>query len=303
MKRTFIYFCLLWIPWIAVADSGYLLPDQVRYTPEDQKVYEKVMDVLLPISSEPMPVLIMKAAETMMETPYVGGTLEQTPEMLTVSLVRTDCILLVEACVCMALTAKQEDHSFETFCENLRHFRYRDGLTAGYDSRIHYTSEWIRQAEARDLAREMSRKVSGTRLDQAFSYMSVHADKYPALAGNPQLTDRIASVEKELSGKKYYYIPKSQLEENLDQIQHGDMICFVSGTEGLDITHVAFAYETYTCEHDCCPDGRGCPNGKRRLGFLHASSKAKKVVVDEMTLTGYVNTSASCKGIRIVRFL
>lgn len=303
MKRTIVYFALVWIPCITMALSGFPLSDQVRHTPEDQKVYEKVMEVLLPLRSESMPVLIMKAAEAMLETPYVGGTLEQTPEILTVSLAGTDCILLVEACVCMALTARQEDHGFEAFCDNLRQFRYRNGQAEGYAGRIHYTSEWIQQAESRDLAREMSKSVSGTRLDQVFSYMSVHADRYPMLADNPQLTLQIAAVEKELSERKYYYIPKAQLEENLEKIQHGDMICFVSNIEGLDISHVAFAYETYTCEHDCCPDGRGCPNGKRRLGFLHASSKAKKVVVDEMTLTGYVNTSASCKGIRIVRFL
>ena len=288
---------------MAMAHPGGLLPGQVRYTPEDQQVYEKVRGVLLPLRSESMPVLIMKAAETMLETPYVGGTLEQTPEMLTVSLARTDCILLVEACVCMALTAKQDNNSFEAFCENLRKFRYRGGVTEGYDSRIHYTSEWIRQAEDRDLAREMSRNISGTRLDQSFSYMSRHADKYQSLVGNSQLTERIATLEKELTGEKYYYIPKAKLEENLDKIQHGDMICFVSGTEGLDISHVAFAYESYICEHDCCPDGRGCPNGQRRLGFIHASSKEEKVVVDDMTLAGYVNSTPSCKGIRIVRFL
>ena len=303
MKRTIVYFALVWIPLLAMANSGFPQSDEIRHTPEDQKVYEKVMDELLPLRNESMPVLIMKAAEAMLETPYVGGTLEQTPEMLTVSLAGTDCILLVEACVCMALTARQEDHGFEAFCDNLRQFRYRKGQADGYAGRIHYTSEWIQQAESRDLAREMSRSISGIPLNQDFSYMSVHADSYPALAGNPQLIDRIATVEKELSERKYYYIPKAQLEKNLEKIQHGDMICFVSNIEGLDISHVAFAYETYICEHDCCPDGRGCPNGKRRLGFLHASSKAKKVVMDEMTLTGYVNTSASCKGIRIVRFL
>jgi hypothetical protein len=303
MKRTIVYFALVWIPLLAMANSGFPQLDEIRHTPEDHKVYEKVMDELLPLRNESVPVLIMKAAEVMLETPYVGGTIEQVPEMLTVSLARTDCILLVEACVCMALTAKQDNNSFEDFCKNLRKFRYRDGITSGYESRIHYTSEWIRQAEERDLALEISRKISGKRLEQTFSYMSAHAEKYPALAGNPQLTERIATVEKELNGAKYYYIPKTQLEDVQDQIQHGDMICFVSNAEGLDITHVAFAHESYICEHDCCPDGRGCPNGQRRLGFLHASSKAKKVVLDEMTLTGYVNTSKSCKGIRIIRFL
>ncbi|MEJ1730029.1 hypothetical protein SMA90_27215, partial [Escherichia coli] len=66
MKRTIVYCCLLWIPWIALAHPGGLFSDQVRYTPEDQRVYEKVMEVLLPLRSESMPVLIMKAAEAML---------------------------------------------------------------------------------------------------------------------------------------------------------------------------------------------------------------------------------------------
>ncbi|HHV04472.1 MAG: N-acetylmuramoyl-L-alanine amidase-like domain-containing protein [Bacteroidales bacterium] len=303
MKRTIVYCCLLWIPWIALAHPGGLFSDQVRYTPEDQRVYEKVMEVLLPLRSESMPVLIMKAAEAMLGTPYVGGTLEQTPEMLTVSLARTDCILLVEACVCMALTARQDDHSFEAFCKNLKQFRYRDGVIDGYVSRIHYTSEWIRQAEAHGLAAEVSKDIKDIPLEQAFSFMSMHTGKYPQLQADPLLVAGIKAVEKRLSKGTYHYIPKAQLEDNLDKIQHGDMICFVTNIEGLDISHVAFVYEYYTCEHDCCPDGRGCSNGQRQIGFLHASSKVGKVVTDKMTLPGYVNSNSSCTGIRIVRFL
>ena len=303
MKRTIVYLCLLWIPWIALAHPGARISDQVRYTPEDQKVFEKVMDVLVPLRNESVSVLIMKAAEAMQETPYVGGTLEQTPEMLTVSLARTDCILLVEACVCMALTARQEDHGFEAFCENLRQFRYREGITDGYLSRIHYTSEWIRQAETRGLAVEVSRQIADTPLDQSFSYMSVHADKYPQLAADPILVEGIRAVEQKLSEGTFFYIPKSQLEKNLDKIQHGDMVCFVTNTEGLDISHVAFAYEYYTCEHDCCPDGRSCSNGQRQMCFLHASSSEGKAVIDKKTLIGYANGIGSCTGVRIVRFL
>ena len=73
MKRTIVYLCLLWIPWIALAHPVARISDQVRYTPEDQKVFEKVMDVLVPLRNESVSVLIMKAAEAMQETPYVGG--------------------------------------------------------------------------------------------------------------------------------------------------------------------------------------------------------------------------------------
>jgi len=303
MKRAIVYLCLLWIPLVSMAQATGLSSSQIRVTPEDIAVYEKVMEVLAPLRGESMPVIIMKAAEAMLETPYAGGTLEHEPEMLTVSLARTDCILLVEACVAMAQTARQEDRSFEAFCENLKQFRYRDGMVDGYASRIHYTSEWILQAKARGLAAELSGNIAGTPLEQRFSYMSSHSEKYPLLASDKELVSRIAAMEERLRQEEYFFIPKTKLESNLDNIHHGDMICFVTNTEGLDISHVAFAFEYYECEHDCCPDGRGCSNGQRQLGFLHASSKEMKVVVDKMTLTGYVNGLASCSGIRVVRFL
>lgn len=275
---------------------------QVRFTQADKDVFNKVMEVLEPLKDEPMSVRIMAAAGAMIGTPYVAGTLEQEPEALTVSLAKTDCILLVEACACMAQTAGQKDRSFEAFCENLRQFRYRNGITDGYASRIHYSSEWIAQAQARGLLREVTGELSQTPLKQSFSYMSKNAGKYPVLVKNPGLVPEIAATEENLSGADYFYIPKSRLENSLDQIRHGDMICFVTNIEGLDITHVAYAYETYECEHDCCPDARGCSNGQRRLGFLHASSPAGKVVVDTQTLAGYVNSIKSCIGVRIVRF-
>ncbi|MDD5732957.1 MAG: DUF1460 domain-containing protein [Bacteroidales bacterium] len=303
MKRAIVYVCLLWYPLVSMSQVSSLSSSRIRVAPEDKAVYEKVMEALAPVLEEPMPVVIMKAAEAMLGTPYAGGTLEQEPEMLTVSLARTDCILLVEACVAMAQTARQEDSSFEAFCANLKQLRYRDGLVDGYASRIHYTSEWILQAEARGMAAEVSMNIDGTPLAQGFSYMSSHAEKYPLLAADQQLVARIAAMEERLQREKYYFIPKKNLENNLDNIHNGDMICFVTNTEGLDISHVAFAFEYYECEHDCCPDGRGCSNGQRQLGFLHASSKEMKVVVDKMTLTGYVNGMYSCSGIRVVRFL
>ncbi len=299
MKKTFKIILLTAIVMGCTVGS---VMAQVLFTQADKDVYNKVMEVLAPLKDEAMSVRIMAAAKAMVGTPYVAGTLEQEPEELTVSLGKTDCILLVEACACMAQTAGQEDRSFEAFCENLRQFRYRNGITDGYASRIHYTSEWIARAQARGLLSEVTGEISQMPLDQTFSYMSKNADKYPALVKNPGLVPEIIATEKNLSSASYFYIPKSQLESKLDQIRHGDMICFVTNIEGLDITHVAWAYETYECEHDCCPDARGCSNGQRRLGFLHASSSAGKVQVDPLTLVGYVNNIKSCIGVRIVRF-
>ena len=90
----------------------------------------------------------------------------------------------------MALTAGKEDRSFNAFCNNLLQLRYRNGIVDGYSSRIHYTSEWILQAEDLGLAKEISCSAGSIPLIQEISYMSTHANQYPALASDWEMTKR-----------------------------------------------------------------------------------------------------------------
>lgn len=297
----------------ALFSATALQAQDVRFLPEDVTLYNKVMPLLVAErTAHPeagMPALILTAAQAMLGTPYVANTLEKEPETLTVSLSQTDCILFVEACACLAYTSYQNDTSFEAYCDHLRTFRYRNGITDGYGSRVHYTSEWILQGASRpgpagkgQLLREVSQDIAHTSLAQTFSFMSKHPDKYPALAAHPEYIPLIAQTEATLNAQTYYFIPKEKLADCLDLIQDGDMICFVTNTEGVDISHVAYAYIYHYCTHDCCEDGTGCSNGQRKVGFLHASSVAKEVVKDSQTLLEYVLSRKSCTGIRVVRF-
>ena len=70
----------------------------VSTTPEDSLIYARTMQKLLPLAGRPSGEIMTAAAEALCGTPYKGGTLESTPEHLTVNLRETDCILLVEAC-------------------------------------------------------------------------------------------------------------------------------------------------------------------------------------------------------------
>ncbi|MBO4230351.1 MAG: DUF1460 domain-containing protein, partial [Bacteroidales bacterium] len=67
-------------------------------------------------------------------------------------------------------------------------------------------------------------------------------------------------------------------------IQSGDIICFVSTVEGLDIAHVGMAY---------VEDGR--------VGFIHASQNDGKVVIDSRTIVEYVLPRRNLSGIKVVR--
>lgn len=277
----------------------------VLYTQEDLAVYDKVMQLMESVREEPMQVRVAIAAKAMLGIPYVAGTLDKQSEnakknkwneQLIVSLAGTDCILLVEACVGMALTAGQEDRSFEAFCRNLQLLRYRAGVIDGYASRLHYTSEWILQAEERGIVSEISCNQGGKRFHQHISFMTTHAQKYPALAANSEEVKQMVLVERDieerLNGSGSCYIPKEQMDDRMDWLRAGDIVCFVTNVKGLDISHVAFAWPH--TEQEQAP---GAPVS----GFLHASTAEMRVVVDKQTIKEYVSDRASCPGIRVVR--
>ena len=220
-------------------------------------------------------------------TDYVAGTLEVEPEQLVVKLKETDCILYVESCLALALTAQGNDTSYNAFCDNIRKLRYRDGKVDGYSSRIHYTSEWILQAEKNGYVKEVSKEIAGKPLNQKFSFMSKHADRYKQLASAPaEELQKISEMESELNSHDYWYIPKADIEKYASKIKAGDIVGFCTSNEGLDLSHVGIIVWL---------------NG--RLTFIHASMGSRKVWIEPRTLQEYANSISSNKGVRIVRVL
>ena len=120
----------------------------------------------------------------------------------------------------------------------------------------------------------------GEVLDQKFSYMSTHSGSYKQLKDCPDLVREIAHIEKGLEKQApYYYIQQKDIDSKRDLIKNGDIVCFVSPIEGLDISHVALAYWD-----------------KGELKFIHASFREKKVVIDKQTIADYAKN-----GVRFVR--
>ncbi len=259
----------------------------IRTSPEDTLIYRRTMEKLLPLSDRPAGEIMKAAAEALYGTPYAGGTLEGDPEVLTVNLRKTDCILLVEACTAMTLLLKDNDGKgippFKDFCSMLRTLRYRDGITAGYPSRLHYTSEWLLQAQDNGFLREVTAELGGTPLNQEFSFMSSHRDNYPRLREDDRALGLICRSEERLdTAAAYFSIPSEKIPEIEDNIKDGDIICFLSTTPGLDITHTGIA----------------CRGKDGSLHFIHASMKEGKVVFEQKTLAEYARN-----GIRIARVL
>lgn len=269
---------------VAAAAQGVA---QGNISQESVQKYGELSKVLKANQQKSVPELMIIVAKQMLGTEYVAGTLEKVPEQLTVSLTQTDCILFVESCLAMALNAKKGIFHPDSLCATIQSLRYRDGKVDGYASRIHYTSEWIRQGEARGIFREITDVLSGDNLSgQRFSYMSEHSDAYRQLKGNPAEVARIAQMEASLNQHTdYFVIPKEAVSKMEHLLKDGDILGFNSTVKGLDIAHVALVYHK--------------ENGQ--VGFIHASQADGKVVIDEKSIADYVNARKSNNGIRIVR--
>ena len=255
-----------------------------RFTQQDVENFQQVMDLVAGDRDLPMSELVIKVAKHFLGTPYVAGTLEIEPERLTVNTRETDCILFVEMCLALSLTAKDAEPTFDKYVDNLRKLRYRNGKVDGYASRLHYTSEWIIQGTTRGIFREVSRECGGSPLDQKFNFMSTHPASYKQLKDSPKNVEKIKAVEQNLESWDYWYIPKADLPKCIQNIKTGDIIGFNSSTPGLDIAHVAYAY----WEGDT-------------LTFIHASYTEKKVVINQTPLVPYTNGIKAHNGLRVIR--
>ena len=266
----------------------------------NEKIYNQVYEQVRDYRDSAMNVLVIAIAKQFLGTEYVASTLEIEPEALQIFLDKTDCILFVELCSAFALTVKGDSivqnskmsslpsvlaaqPSYELLCHNIQQMRYRKGVIDGYASRVHYTSEWIIQNHNNGLMNEITADLGGEEYEQKFFFMSQHAEIYKQLQNNAEQTKRVKDFEQFLESQKpYYNLSQKMLKkpEVIAKIQSGDIINFKDKKEGVDIAHVALAYE-----HD------------GQMHFIHASSKAKKVIIEPQTLADY-----AVRGIRVVRF-
>lgn len=276
MKRivTMIVFLLLTTSLMA----------QVIYTAQDSIVFEKYLKVMKPKKDLPLQELIVETALYFRGTPYVASTLEYTPEQLVVNLRELDCTTFVESTIALARTVKDKNPSFQKFCGNLQQLRYREASIEDYSSRLHYTSDWIYMNEQRGIVKDISREVGGVDLPVNLFIMSTNAEKYKQLKGNPELIEKIKEQEQIINGRPHYYIPKASLYKVSKSIRSGDMVCFATTIKGLDVSHVGFAY---------------WKNGI--LTFIHASSSAKKVIVNPEPMQSYIDGVTHNQGVLFVR--
>lgn len=233
---------------------------------------------------------VLYVAEKFLGKPYVAHTLEvNEEEELVVNTRELDCTTLVETVTALVICIRYGKRSFGDYKDILQSIRYRGGEIHGYVSRLHYFSDWIADNQSKGWVYEIQspNPPFSSVQDLLVNYMSSHPSAYKSLRNNPFLTSDMELIEQELSGKRFLFIPKDKLlntKQMRNVIKDGDIIAITSAVEGLDISHIGFAFWQ--------SDG---------LHMLHASSVHKKVIKDKTLLRDYLQKRKSHTGIRVVR--
>ena len=259
-------------------------PNDVLCRPADSTRIKSLLKKFSDQKNEPIGKLVVAVGKEFLGTPYVSYTLEHGPkEPLTINLKELDCTTFSETALALARTIKDSKSNLQQYANELEKIRYRDGQRNGYPSRLHYFSDWIYNNQQKGIVSQPAEKF-GKPLNIDVNFMSTHSKSYSVLKSNPELVDTIAKQEKVISNRKYFYLPKDEVDTKEQQLKDGDIVGIVTNIKGLDIAHVGILVQK---------------NGHMHL--LNASTLSNKVVISDLTLAEFLNRKNSYLGIMIAR--
>lgn len=229
-----------------------------------------------------------------LETPYVGWTLERDVEreFCFVTLEGLDCVTLFESSLGMArmlkrgvnLGLKSDAFTPEMLVQEVAYTRYRGGKVGDYLSRLHYTCDWMHDNVEKEVVAAIGEGMKGAKpLNKAIHFMSSHPETYRQIKANPGLIERLKAIESDISARDNMFVPRESVASNLDKFRSGDIIGLTTTMEGMDCAHTGLIRVE-----------AGVPK------FLHASSVAKKVVLDQ-SIDKIVLGNPKYTGLMVVR--
>ncbi len=220
-----------------------------------------------------------------LEAPYVAGTLESPDgeERLTVNLREFDCATFVESVLALATTRHTKPGDFQAFRQLLRQLRYRRGVVQGYGSRLHYFSDWLGEQQFAGRLAELTQQLGGQTLNKPICFMTTHRRRYAKLSDSLLLAE-ISGLEKEISRRVLFFIPKNRVAALEGQLQDGDVLGITSSKPGLDVAHEGFVLRR-----------------EGRAYLLHASSEHGQVMLTTVPLSDYLARNPVHSGIMVAR--
>ena len=272
---------LLCAPWAAQASSA-----------DDAAIFQQYLAQMSAKKDLPPGDLMVETARFFLGRPYVADTLEKEPESLVINLRELDCMTLVETAAALSRTLRDKSPSFATYAKHLQDMRYREGKIRDYTDRLHYTTDWVYENQKRGRMKDVTQEIGGQAHAMHVSFVTDQPDLFKQLRGQPQLVAVMARQEKAINARQHYYIPQAAINQHAAQIKNGDIVSFVTSRKGLDVSHMGIVY--HEKGHEGGHDGG-------RMTFIHASTRAKRVVIEEKSLQEYAQSVPKNMGILIVR--
>lgn len=267
-----------------IAQSTVIPENEIIQNPQDSIIFRHLAKTFSEKKDLPIGELIILIGKTLEGTPYVAHTLEnESDEKMVVNLRELDCTTFAENCLAIARTVKSGNCIFQNFIENLQQIRYRNGIRNHYPSRLHYFSDWLSNNAEKSII-----ELPATNLGEVFPnhvyFMSTHPDSYQCLKANPAYVAELQELEKNISSKIYYFIPKDKIASVENKLIEGDIAGITTNIKGLDMVHTVLLTRI---------------NG--RIHILHASSSAMKVVLSDEPLADYLAKNKIQTGIMVGR--
>lgn len=258
------------------------------FSDSDKEICSTKFQLILDKNLSTLPIndLIAEVGKTFINTEYIAHTLEtEGDEKLVVNLSGLDCTTFLETALTFARTVKKGKYDVDSYLDELKYIRYRNGNLDGYASRLHYFSDWIYNNVEKGIVKDITKEIGGKKISFDVWYMSKNFEAYRMLKANPKYVPIIQEQEKAIRSRTYYYIPKSEVNLFESKIQNGDLIAITTNLKGLDISHVGIAVELQ--------------NG--RIHFMHAPLVGSKVQISPEPIQQYLEKIKKHTGIIVLR--
>ncbi len=267
---------------------------QVSAQPDDWTIAESKVRWAMDPARESLPFgdLMGALGETFLGTAYEPHTLEvEGPERLVVNLRALDCVTFVENVLALSRLARTAPVDLlgdsvrfrQAFQRELTALRYRGGRIGGYESRLHYFSEWLHDNESKGIVDHVTDQMGGRVDPEPIDFMSTHPEAYRQLADEGVLSV-IAQIEARLGAVDRFFIPEGEIAERAHLIRTGDIIAATSTVPGLDVAHTGIAV---------------WKDGVLRL--LHAPLVGSSVQLSEVSLAERIASIGGQDGIMVAR--
>jgi hypothetical protein len=274
----------------ALAQTADLLQEPPQNF-KGQDVFERIVKKSAAENWARLPIgeLIGKIAMELNGTPYVGFTLELSKdhEQCVINLKGLDCVTFFEDSLCMARMIKKGKSSPEDLIAEVQFTRYRGGKLGDFTTRLHYTTDWFVDNEAKGVIKILAPELPGAQpFTQKVGIMSDHPEHYRQLKAHPELVPVIRRYEDTINARSLMYLPMDKLAADEHLLQTGDIIGVCTTEEGIDIGHTGL----------CIKDAQGI------VHFMDASSSRRNMKVTyETDIAKCLNWSSKLTGTMFAR--